>query len=50
MKALIKNLRKIYKNVDINILRSAENVNLNTVISYIKDGKIYHFLDEYDKK
>ena len=50
MKKLIKNLRQTYKNVDMNILRSAENVNLKTVISYIKDGKTYHFLDEYDKK
>ena len=50
MKKLIKNLRQVYKNVDINIMRSAQNVNLNTVISYIKDGEIHHFLDEYDKK
>ncbi len=50
MKQLIKELRKKYKNVDMNILRSTENVNLNTVISYIKDGKVHHFLDEYDKK
>ena len=50
MKKLIKELRKKYKSIDMNILRSAQNVNLNTLISYTKDGKTYHFLDDYDKK
>ena len=49
VKELINNLRKKYKNIDINILRSAENVNLDTVISYRKDGKTHHFLDKYGK-
>ena len=31
-----------------NIFRSVENVNLNTVIGYKKDGVRYHFLDTYD--
>ena len=22
----------------------------NTIISYVKDGKVHHFLDDYDKK
>lgn len=47
MKTLIKQLRKTYSNIDINIFRSVENVNLNTVISYIKDGKKYNFLEKY---
>lgn len=47
MKELIKELKKKYKNIDMNILRSAENVNLNTLISYEKNGEIHHFLDEY---
>ena len=50
VKKLIKQLRQTYKNVDMNILKSTQNVNLDTIISYKKDGKIYHFLDEYDKK
>ncbi len=50
MKMLIKDLRKVYDNIDINIFRSAQNVNLDTLISYRKNGKIYHFLDEYNKK
>ena len=47
MKRLIKKLRKIYPNVDKNIFRSVENVNLDTLISYVKDGIVHNFLDEY---
>ena len=50
MKNLIKQLRKIYKDVDMNIMRSTQNVNLDTLISYRKDGKTYHFLDNYNDK
>ena len=50
MKKLVKQLRQTYKNVDMNIMRSTQNVNLDTIISYRKGGKTYHFLDEYDKK
>ena len=49
-KKLIKKLRANYKNIDMNIFRSSQNVNLDTIISYRKDGKVHHFLDEYDKK
>ena len=49
IKQLINKLRKKYKNIDINIMRSTQNVNLNTLISYIKDGKVHNFLDDYDK-
>ncbi len=48
MKELIKEMKKVYKNIDINIFRSAQNVNLDTLISYEKDGKIHHFLDGYN--
>ena len=34
--------------VEKNIFRSVENVNLNTVIAYKKDGVKHHFLDAYD--
>ncbi len=50
IKELIKNLRKVYNNIDINILRSSYQVNLNTVISYHKDGVEHHFLDTYQDK
>lgn len=48
MKELVNRFRKINKNIDMNIFKSMYNVNLNTVISYQKDGEIHHFLDEYD--
>ena len=48
IKNLIKSLREIYENVDMNIMRSTQNVNLDTLLAYRKDGKTYNFLDEYD--
>lgn len=50
MKSLIKELKKVYKNVDINIMRSAQNVNLDTLVSYRKGDKFYSFLDNYNSK
>ena len=49
MKKLIKDLRKVNSNIDINIFRSAQNVNLDTLISYRKNNETHHFLDDYDK-
>ena len=49
IKQLITELRKKYKNIDMNIMRSTQNVNLNTLISYTKNGETCHFLDDYDK-
>lgn len=48
MKTLIKDLKKVYDNIDINIFRSVQNVNLDTIISYRKKDNIYHFLDNYN--
>lgn len=50
MKNLIKNLRQVYSNIDINIFRSVQNVNLDTIISYRKNGQTHNFLDDYNKK
>ena len=48
MKELIKNLCKTYKNIDINIFRSAENINLSSVLGYYEDEKErVSFLDKY---
>ncbi len=47
MKKLINEFRKINKNLDYNIFKSVENINLETIISYKKDGIIHHFLDDY---
>ncbi len=50
IKNLIKDLKKVYKNVDINIFRSVENVNLDTIISYRRKDEFHHFLDDYNNK
>ena len=47
MKQLIKKMKKEYDNIDINIFNSVQNVNLDTIISYRKGDKYYHFLDDY---
>lgn len=49
IKNLIKNLKNINENVDINILRSSENVNLDAIIGYKKNNKKTIFLKEYKK-
>ena len=38
-----------YEKVVINLFRSVENVKLDTIISYRKGDKFYHFLDDYNK-
>lgn len=48
IKMLIKELKKKNSEVEACIFRSVENVNLNTVIAYKKDGVRHSFLDEYD--
>lgn len=46
-RALISELAKDNKNLEINILRSCEDVNLETVISYIQDGETKSILDTF---
>ena len=50
IKKLIKQLKEKYDNIDINIMRSTQNVNLGTLISYYKGNDSYNFLDDYDEK
>lgn len=50
VKELIRSLRERSPYIEMNIFRSVENVNVNTVIAYKKDGVRHHFLDEYDIK
>ncbi|MFA5007114.1 MAG: tRNA 2-thiocytidine biosynthesis TtcA family protein [Candidatus Izemoplasmatales bacterium] len=47
IKNLIASLRKVYMNIDINIFRSAENVNLNGVLGYRNEDDERTFLDDY---
>lgn len=50
MKELISNLRKKYKDVDYNIFKALDNINLNCVLGYKKDGKEYSFLEDYERE
>ncbi len=49
IKALLTQLRQTNPAVDMNIFRSAENVNLQTLISYHIGENRHHFLDDYDE-
>ncbi len=50
IKNLIAELKKVNPQVEKNIFRSVENVNVNTVIAYKDNGGVHRFLDNYDKK
>lgn len=50
IKELIKNLRKINKNVDYNIFKSMDNINLNCILGTKKDGIYKSFLENYERK
>ena len=49
MKNLIESLRKINKNIDNNIFKALDNVNLNCVLGVKKNGIYKSFKDDYDK-
>ena len=48
MKILIRKLRKEGKNIDNNIFTALNNINMNCILGYKKDGKYTSFLDDYD--
>ena len=48
MKELIKTLRKKNKDIDYNIFKSLDNINLNCVLGTKKNGVYTSFLDSYD--
>ncbi len=48
IKELIRELTQKSPFIEKNIFRSVENVNLDTVIAYKKNGEKHYFLDEYD--
>lgn len=50
IKELIKELKKVNPNIEYNIFKSTDNINLNCVLGTKKDGIYKSFLDEYDKK
>ena len=49
IKKLIAELKKINPQIEMNIFRSMENVDLNAVIKMKYAHQEYHFLDFYDK-
>lgn len=50
VRQLIADVKKSFDNVDVNIYRSSENVNLNCVLGWKQGNKNYKFIDEYDKE
>ena len=50
IKELIKNLKKINKDIDYNIFKSLDNINLNCVLGAKKDGVYKSFLEDYEEK
>lgn len=49
MKELIKYLRELNPDIDYNIFKSLDNINLNCVLGTKKNGVYKSFMDEYDK-
>ncbi len=47
IKALLAQLRQVNRQIDQNIFRSAENVNLETILGYHKGDRYISFLDDY---
>ena len=49
MKKLIKQLRSMNRDIDYNIFKSLDNINLNCVLGVKKDGIYKSFMEDYDK-
>ena len=49
MKELIKHLRELNPDIDYNVFKSLDNINLNFVLGTKKNGVYKSFMDEYDK-
>ena len=49
MKKLIKQLRSMNRDIDYNIFKSLDNINLNCVLGVKKDGVYKSFMEDYDK-
>ena len=47
-KQLIQDLKKEYKDIDKNIFRAAENVNLDSIYRYVINGQEHTFYDDWD--
>ena len=49
MKKLIANLRKINPDIDYNIFKSLDNINMNCILGFTKNKEYHSFLEDYDK-
>ena len=50
IKALIKKMKEVNNNVDNNIFKATDNVNLNCILGTKRDGVYKSFLEDYDTK
>ena len=50
MKNLIKHFRKTNENIDQNIFKSVENVNIDAIVGYKYKNDKHSFLDKYDEE
>lgn len=50
VKNLIKELKKVNNNVDINIFTALNNINLNCVLGTKKNGEYKSFLEDYERR
>ncbi|WP_461614562.1 tRNA 2-thiocytidine biosynthesis TtcA family protein [Clostridium sp. Marseille-QA1073] len=50
IKDLITELKKNFNDVDKSIFRSAQNVNMNAILGWQKDGEKHSYLDFYDEE
>ena len=50
IKNLIKKLKETNPDVDYNIFKSMDNINLNCVLGYSKNGKRIEFIDDYENR
>ena len=50
IKNLIKKLKETNDNIDYNVFKALDNVNLNCVLGTKKDSKYHSFLEDYDSR
>ena len=50
IKMLIKELKKNNQEIDHNIFKALDNINLNCVLGYKEDNEYHSFLEKYNKK
>ncbi len=48
IKELIKKLKEVNSNIDRNIFKSLDNINLNCILGYTKNKEKHSFLENYD--